>query len=83
MLYIYKYLTDTIDISIIKVIATYNEPLPGWINNIYGPTGVVAAAGVGLMRVMKADPKAIADIVPGDFVSNAVLAAAWDIHNQW
>lgn len=65
------------------IIATYNEPVPGWINNIYGPTGVVAATGVGLMRVMKADPKAVADIVPGDFVSNAVIAAAWDIHEQW
>jgi len=65
------------------VIATSDEPLSGWINNFYGPTGVVAATGIGLMRVMIADPKKIADIVPGDYVSNAVLACAWDIHNQW
>jgi len=32
---------------------------------------------------MKAEPKGVADIIPGDFVSNAVLASAWDIHNQW
>lgn len=65
------------------VIATDIEPIPGWINNIYGPTGVVAATGIGLMRCIHTDPKQIANIVPGDYVSNAVLACAWDIHNQW
>lgn len=65
------------------IIATDVEPVPGWINNFYGPTGVVAATGVGLMRCMLADSKKIADIVPGDYVSNVVLACAWDIHNQW
>ncbi|XP_025203933.1 fatty acyl-CoA reductase wat-like [Melanaphis sacchari] len=65
------------------IIATDIEPVPGWINNVYGPTGVVAATGVGLMKCMYADSNKIADIVPGDYVSNAVLACAWDIHNQW
>ncbi|XP_022180348.1 fatty acyl-CoA reductase wat-like [Myzus persicae] len=65
------------------IIATDNEPVPGWINNFYGPTGVVAATGIGLMRCMHADSSKTADIVPGDYVSNAVLACAWDIHNQW
>jgi len=65
------------------IVATYDEPVSGWINNFYGPTGVVAATGIGLMRCMCADPKQIADIIPGDFVSNAVLASAWDTHNQW
>jgi len=65
------------------IVATDTEPVSGWINNFYGPTGVVAATGLGVMRCMRADPKAIADIVPGDYVSNAVLAAAWDTHNQW
>jgi len=65
------------------IIATDHEPIPGWINNFYGPTGVVAATGIGLMRCMRADSKEIADIIPGDYVSNAVLACAWDIHNKW
>ncbi|KAL5239952.1 hypothetical protein ACI65C_007362 [Semiaphis heraclei] len=65
------------------IVATDKEPVPGWINNIYGPTGVVAATGIGLMRCMIANANLIANIVPGDFVSNAVLASAWDIHNRW
>jgi len=43
----------------------------------------VAATGIGLMRCMRANDKEIADIIPGDYVSNAVLASAWDIHNRW
>ncbi|VVC29130.1 Male sterility, NAD-binding,NAD(P)-binding domain,Fatty acyl-CoA reductase, C-terminal [Cinara cedri] len=65
------------------IIGTESEPVPGWINNYYGPTGITAAAGIGLLRVMLADPNAIAEIIPGDFVSNAVLSCAWDIHNKW
>ncbi|CAI6349030.1 unnamed protein product [Macrosiphum euphorbiae] len=65
------------------IVATDNEPVPGWINNIYGPTGAVAATGVGLLRCLHVNPDLIADMVPGDYVSNAVVASAWDIHNQW
>ncbi|XP_050422291.1 fatty acyl-CoA reductase wat-like [Adelges cooleyi] len=65
------------------IIATANEPVRGWINNVYGPTGVVAAVGVGLLRTMCADPNTYADCVPGDFVSNAVIVSAWDINNKW
>ncbi|XP_025194170.1 fatty acyl-CoA reductase wat-like [Melanaphis sacchari] len=65
------------------IVATSDEPIPGWINNIYGPTGVVAATGIGLMRCMRTDYTKIADIIPGDFVTNAILASAWEIHNQW
>lgn len=70
-------------VKTITVIATDSEPVPGWINNFYGPTGVVAATGIGLMRCMRADHEQTADIIPGDYVSNAVLACAWDIHNRW
>lgn len=59
------------------------EPIPGWINNIYGPNGILAAYCGGLMRVILVHPNEVADIVPGDYVANAVLACAWDIHNTW
>ncbi len=67
----------------LSVIATSNEPLAGWINNFYGPTGVVAGAGLGLLRSIHADGNCIADVVPCDKVVNAVIAAAWDIANKW
>lgn len=64
------------------VVGTYKEPIPGWIDNIYGPTGVVAGVGVGLIRVMCADENIKADIVPVDLVVNSMLATAWDVTNE-
>nr|XP_032525853.1 fatty acyl-CoA reductase wat-like isoform X1 [Danaus plexippus plexippus] len=59
------------------VVGTAKEPLLGWIDNVYGPTGVVVGAGVGLIHTLNCDPKAVADLVPGDYVVNSVIAAAW------
>ncbi|CAH0713024.1 unnamed protein product, partial [Brenthis ino] len=59
------------------VISTAHEPVPGWIDNVYGPTGVVLGAGVGLIRVLQGNPQVTADLVPGDYVINGVIAAAW------
>lgn len=59
------------------VISTSMEPIPGWIDNVYGPTGVVVGAAVGLLHALHCNPKAVADLVPGDFVVNSCLAVAW------
>ncbi|XP_011306189.1 fatty acyl-CoA reductase 1 isoform X2 [Fopius arisanus] len=61
------------------MIATAKEPIPGWINNLYGPTGVVLGAGMGLLHTLHCDAKNVADIIPADYVINNILAAAWDI----
>ncbi|KAK9506450.1 hypothetical protein O3M35_008388 [Rhynocoris fuscipes] len=59
------------------VIGCEKEPLKGWINNVYGATGVSTAACVGLMRVWYGDPDKIADIIPADKVVNATVASLW------
>ncbi|XP_072948546.1 uncharacterized protein [Epargyreus clarus] len=59
------------------VIGTAREPVAGWIDNVYGPTGVVVGAAVGLIHVLNCNPTAIADLVPGDMVVNACIATAW------
>jgi len=61
------------------VIATAQEPIPGWINNVYGATGVVLGAGMGILRTMHCNPDMMADIVPADMVINAMIASAWDV----
>ncbi|GBP83317.1 Fatty acyl-CoA reductase wat [Eumeta japonica] len=53
------------------------EPIAGWIDNVYGPTGVVVGAAVGLLHSLQCDPEKVADLVPGDYVVNATIAAAW------
>ncbi|XP_039282880.1 fatty acyl-CoA reductase wat [Nilaparvata lugens] len=57
------------------VVGSCAEPVPGWIDNVYGPTGVVVGAGSGLMRTLHADKKVVANLVPVDLTINAVLAA--------
>ena len=32
------------------VVAAWREPLPGWLDNLNGPTGSVAGVGKGVMR---------------------------------
>ncbi|XP_015435285.1 PREDICTED: putative fatty acyl-CoA reductase CG5065 [Dufourea novaeangliae] len=64
------------------VISTYREPLRGWIDNLYGPTGVVAGAGTGILRSIHCDGSIQANVVPGDLTVNALIACAWDVANR-
>ncbi|XP_048516238.1 fatty acyl-CoA reductase wat-like isoform X2 [Athalia rosae] len=61
------------------VISTYQEPIRGWIDNMYGPTGVAAGAGTGLLRSLHCDGSIQANVVPGDMTVNAMIVAAWDV----
>lgn len=63
------------------VISTYQEPISGWIDNLYGPTGVAAGAGTGILRSIHCDGSAHANVVPGDMTVNALIASAWDVWN--
>ncbi|XP_035739081.1 fatty acyl-CoA reductase wat-like isoform X1 [Vespa mandarinia] len=64
------------------VISTYREPIPGWIDNMYGPIGIVAGAGMGLIRSHHCDGSLKVNLVPGDLTINALIASAWDIANN-
>lgn len=65
------------------VTSSAKEPLVGWIDNLYGPTGVVAGAGTGVLRTMHCNKRINANIVPVDFCVNALIAAAWDVNNHY
>lgn len=61
------------------MISTAKEPVAGWINNIYGATGVVMGVGMGILRTMHCNPDMIADLVPADMAINVMIATAWDV----
>lgn len=61
------------------VTSSVREPVVGWIDNLYGPTGVVAGAGTGVLRTMHCDRDINANIVPVDMCVNALITSAWDI----
>lgn len=59
--------------------STYKEPITGWIDNLYGPTGVCAGVASGLLRTLHCNDDVIANIVPVDTCVAALLAVAWDV----
>lgn len=66
-----------IQLCIVIVVATNSEPIPGWIDNLYGATGVVVGCGTGVLRTLQCDERVCAQIVPVDMVCNAIIAAAY------
>lgn len=59
------------------VLSTLQEPIPGWLDNLNGPNGIVAAIGKGYFRTMICHENKIADLVPVDLVINLIICAAW------
>lgn len=61
------------------VIGSLKEPVAGWIDNLYGPTGALIGVGIGLIRTIQAVPEYKAEMVPADFVINCGLAAIYEV----
>lgn len=56
---------------------TYEDPLPGWTDNVNGVNGMLLGVGMGLIRILPFPSKTVVDCIPADYVSNATLAVAW------
>ncbi|KAG8230557.1 hypothetical protein J437_LFUL010158 [Ladona fulva] len=61
------------------VVNSVEEPSPGWTNSLNGPAGVTVGSAVGLVRTILCNESLKVDIVPVDWVVNAVIASAWDV----
>jgi fatty acyl-CoA reductase len=60
------------------VTAVWRDPLPGWIDNVNGATGLIALGAKGLLRSLCGDLyRTRADVVPVDVVANTLIVAAW------
>lgn len=59
------------------VTGAWREPVPGWVDNISGITGIMMEIGRGTIRSIICDDQLIVDIVPVDIVVNTLIAAAW------
>ncbi|XP_076655259.1 fatty acyl-CoA reductase wat-like isoform X2 [Halictus rubicundus] len=73
---------DGLPVAIVRpsiVIPTHEEPIRGWINNLYGITGMIAGASVGLIHTTYGKLYLKAELIPADYVIANIVAAAWDI----
>jgi len=63
------------------VTGTWREPIPGWVEKLHGPTGLLVGAGKGVIRSMHCRPEFNADIMPCDIAINALIILAWKVAN--
>ncbi|XP_026322669.1 putative fatty acyl-CoA reductase CG5065 [Hyposmocoma kahamanoa] len=59
------------------VTAAMQEPFPGWIDNVYGVTGIIMEMSRGTYRSGFCKERYVMDIVPVDLVVNSCILAAW------
>ncbi|XP_045770374.1 fatty acyl-CoA reductase 1-like [Maniola jurtina] len=59
------------------VVATYKEPMPGWVDNINGPTGVLYAGASGILHTSYCKEDTSMDMVPVDVVVNGCILLAY------
>ncbi|PSN49948.1 hypothetical protein C0J52_18202, partial [Blattella germanica] len=64
-------------LEFIKLSKTWREPIPGWVDNINGPTGLIAGVGKGLLRTMMCNRNFVADLIPVDVAINLMISVAW------
>ncbi|XP_053621898.1 putative fatty acyl-CoA reductase CG5065 [Plodia interpunctella] len=59
------------------VTAAFQEPFPGWIDNVFGVTGLVMEISRGTYRSGYCKERCVVDLVPVDMVVNCCILAAW------
>ncbi|CAG4949380.1 unnamed protein product [Parnassius apollo] len=59
------------------VTSAWKEPLPGWVDNMNGPTGLLIGSGKGVIRTMHCEPSYQADAIPVDVVVNGCILIAY------
>ncbi|XP_047364412.1 fatty acyl-CoA reductase wat-like [Vespa velutina] len=61
-----------------SVLATEKDPIVGWINNLYGLTGIAIGVSLGIIRVMNIYKELFHDIIPADYVVNNIIVSTWN-----
>ncbi|KAJ8897180.1 hypothetical protein PR048_002526 [Dryococelus australis] len=61
---------------------SWREPLPGWVDNLNGPIGLLVAAGKGVLRSMHCVHKYYAEVIPVDIAVNGLTIIAAKVGTQ-
>lgn len=67
---------------LVLVMGAVEEPLPGWIDNLYGIIGISVAVALGVLRTLHCDPANYAQVIPVDYVSNCIMAVCYFTGNH-
>lgn len=67
------------------VTASWKEPIPGFVEGVNGPTGLMIAAGKGVVRTMYCFEENLCEAIPVDITINCIIALPYKkslIENQ-
>ncbi|XP_063634757.1 putative fatty acyl-CoA reductase CG5065 [Cydia splendana] len=56
------------------VCPSLKDPIPGWVDSLNGPVGVMLGAGKGVIRTMLCDGSLNAQVIPVDIAINGLIA---------
>ncbi|GBP93247.1 Putative fatty acyl-CoA reductase CG5065, partial [Eumeta japonica] len=56
---------------------SYAEPMPGWVDTLNGPMGIMTGAAKGVIRTMLCNGSYFAQIVPVDVAINGIICATY------
>lgn len=57
----------------------HKEPLPGWVDSLNGPIGVMVGGGKGVIRSMLCDETLLSEVVPVDIAIAALITIGFTI----
>ncbi|XP_075166312.1 putative fatty acyl-CoA reductase CG5065 isoform X3 [Haematobia irritans] len=56
------------------------EPLPGWVDNLNGPTGLMIGCGKGVIRSVLVDKKNKSEVIPVDYAINGLIVIPYEFN---
>ncbi|XP_057672431.1 putative fatty acyl-CoA reductase CG5065 [Diorhabda carinulata] len=59
------------------IIPAFKDPVPGWTNNLQGPSGLFVGAGKGVIRTVYMDTSCYANFSPIDCTVSAIMVFSW------
>lgn len=59
------------------VTPAWSEPMPGWVDSLNGPIGIMVAGGKGVMRSMLCESEFTAEVIPVDQAINGLIGIAY------
>ena len=71
---------DNLPVAIVRpsiVVASYEEPTAGWVDNFNGATGIALLGSLGIMRICDYDTDKRISFIPVDMTVNALIVSAW------
>jgi fatty acyl-CoA reductase len=66
-------------VVLFAVVPAWKEPMPGWVDSLNGPIGLLVGGGKGVIRSMYCKGDYGAQVIPVDMAINGLMVIAWSI----